>query len=260
MKRTSYYRNVLEGKCTGDFPIIDNHGHLAAEKFSTLPLEKEVVEIVEVLNAVGIDRAVVFPHHSDYRRGNDMILEGISLAPERLIGYATLVRDNTSVMLKELERCRSHGMRGLKLHSSFGGDFAERTWKDVWAYCAQYKWPVIIHGMIPELARENPETVFIHAHGIEAIFNEYAIKTMQECPNYYWDTSSTVTAMGAMERAVSLFGSDRLIYGSDLPGNNPATRLGAVLGARITEEDMRRILGGNIIRLLGLKMRDKFPR
>lgn len=257
-KRCKYYRDFIEDKHL-NFPVIDHHGHLGTALFSSLPLEEEVQEIISVLDSVGIDRAVVFPFHYDYKRGNDIIIKGVSLAPERFIGYATLIKDNLTDMMKELERCLSSGMKGLKLHSFFGDNFKDPVWKDVWKFCALHKWPVIIHGMVPSLARENPDTIFIHAHGIGELSQE-VIKTIQECSNYYLCTSATITLMGAIEEAVNLFGAERLIYGSDLPLNNPATRIGAVLTAKISEEDIQKILGGNIIRLLDLKIKDTFPR
>ena len=257
-QRSGLYRRMLKGQKLDDELIIDHHGHLGSVSAGRPPLEREVADIISVMDAAGIDRGVVFSTGSDYHCRNQLTLEGFAMAPERFIPYAYLNADAPPAMLAELERCRRAGMAGLKLHDSWRGNskFTDAFWKDVWAYCAQYRWPVIIHGMIPRLARENPQTVFIHAHGIELIFNDEAIQTMRECPNYYWDTSATMTAMGAIERAVSLFGADRLMFGSDFPLNNMATRMGAVLAARISDGDMRKILGGNIARLLNLKLRN----
>ena len=260
IKRSGLYRRILKGERLDDVLIIDNHGHLGT-LFSSLPPDREVAELVAIMDAVGVDRGVVFYCGEDYRRGNQVTLAAAAMAPERLITYAYLNHDAPQAMLEELERCRQAGMVGLKLHSSWSGaKFTDAVWKDIWHYCAQHHWPVIIHGMEPCLARENPQTVFIHAHGIECIFNDDVIQAMRECPNYYWDTSATMTAMGAIERAVALFGADRLIFGSDFVLNNMATRLGAVLAARISDEDMRKILGGNIARLLGLSLRNSFPK
>lgn len=258
-KRSGIYRRVLRGDRLDDLLIIDHHGHFGTE-FSGLSLDREVAEIIPVMDAVGVDRGVVFYCGIDYRRGNDLTLEGVAMAPQRFIPYAYLNTDAPQALLDELERCRQAGMVGLKLHNNWGAKFTDAIWKEVWAYCAQYRWPVIIHGMEPRLARENPPTVFINAHGIGLIRDKDAVQTMRDCPNYYWDTSSTNTYMGAIEEAVSLFGAERLIFGSDFPLNNMATRLGAVLAARISDEDMRKILGGNIARLLNLTLRDSFPK
>ncbi|MDO9543476.1 MAG: amidohydrolase family protein [Kiritimatiellia bacterium] len=260
-KRSDLYRRILKGERLDDVLIIDNHGHLGIGLFNSLPLDREVAGTVAVMDTIGVDRGVVFYCGHDYHRGNQITLESVAMAPQRLIPYAYLNTDTPPTLLEELERCRQAGMVGLKLHSGWSGaKFTDATWKDVWAYCAQHHWPVIIHGMEPCLARENPQTIFIHAHGIECTFRDEVIQTMRECPNYYLDTSATMTAMGAIERVVALVGADRLLLGSDFPGNNMATRLGAVLAARISDEDMRKILGGNIARLLDLKLRNAFPK
>ncbi|MDD5678741.1 MAG: amidohydrolase family protein [Kiritimatiellae bacterium] len=255
-RRSDIYHQIAAGKRPANLLVIDNHGHFGTD-LTGMPMEREVAETVEVMDASGIDRGVVFYCGTDYRRGNDLTLEGAALAPKRFIAYAYLNADDSRKMLAELERCRAAGMVGLKLHSSWVGagvKFTDPLWQDVWAYCARYRWPVIIHGMLPCLARANPQTTFIHAHGIEAIRNDEAVQAMRECQNYYWDTSSTMTLMGAVEQAVEWFGSERLLFGSDFPLNNMVTRMGTVLAARIYDADMRKILGGNIARLLGIEV------
>ena len=261
--RSDLYHKIAAGERPADLLVIDNHGHFGVGLFNEWSLDREVVETVSVMDSIGVDRGVVFFCGPDYQRGNDVTLESVAMAPQRFIPYAYLNSDTPPALQKELERCRRAGMVGLKLHIGWVGagvQFTDPLWRDVWAFCAQYHWPVIIHGMLPALARENPQTVFIHAHGIETIFRDNVIQAMRECPNYYWDTSATMTAMGAVEKAVALFGADRLMFGSDFPGNNMVTRMGAVLAARISDEDMRKILGGNIARLLNLKLRKSFPK
>lgn len=262
IKRSNYLQQAVKGIPLYDIPIIDHHGHFGfadADGF----LKEEVSDIINIMNSIGVDRAVVYSiGGQEYSILNDLTIQGISLHPDRFIGYAYIRMDSPEKAIREIERCRQAGMAGLKLHNSWERKpIISNCFKVVWEFCAEHKWPVIIHGMDLRLPRENPDTIFIHAHGIENMYqnNETVIATMRECPNYYWDTSATMTCMGAIEKAVSLFGADRLIFGSDFPLNNLATRLGAVLAARISDEDMGKILGGNIVRLLGLKMRNTFP-
>ncbi|MBI3986136.1 MAG: amidohydrolase [Lentisphaerae bacterium] len=254
-----YGRRALRGERLTDIPIIDHHGHLGIEP-GGLSLDAEVAEVIAVMDDNGVSRTAVFGFGPDTRDVNDLILRGVAQHPDRFIGYATLLMDSPGDVMKELERCRGAGMVGLKLHVAFEKEpYVSKRFKPVWEFCAQHRWPVIIHGMDERLPRENPDTVFIAAHGIESVLNEASVRTVRECPNYYWCTSATVMAMGAIEKAVSLFGADRLIFGSDVPLNNQATRLGSVLAARISDDAMRKILGGNIARLLGLTLRDSFP-
>ena len=260
--RNELFKRALRGEILTDFPIIDHHGH-----FNLFPrgmsLQEEITDIITVMDNCGISRGVVF-HCSleeDYPALNDIILKGISFYPARFIGYAFInMTRGTDNALREIGRCRKLGMKGLKLHC--GGDiepFTSTKFIPVWKKCAELGWPVIIHGMDYHLAYDYPETIFIGAHNIESINQEAVLKAMLDCPNYYWDTSATICQMGAIEKAVALFGADKLIFGSDYNGNNMAARLGSVLTAKIPAGDMKKILGGNIIRLLNLEPRSNPP-
>jgi len=267
LQRTSFARRAVRGERLLDVPIVDAHAHLQMHTgfcVEAAPLEREVESFLRAMDATGVDRAVLFTCTAeDYTVLNDLTIAGVGRCPERLIGYAFATLDSPARAVRELERCRAAGLRGLKLVNAPGiglaQDFLAPGWRPVWEFCAEAGWPVLVHALDLRLPRENPETTFIHAHGIEGIHRPEALAVMRDCPNCCWCTSSTMIAMGAIERAVELVGADRLIHGSDFPANNIATRLGAVLGARIGERDMRLILGGNIARLLGLEFRDSFP-
>ena len=53
-------------------------------------------------------------------------------------------------------------------------------------------------------------------------------------------------------KACQAIGSDRIIFGSDAPINNPLHEIKKIQVAKISEEDKRKILGENIARILGL--------
>jgi predicted TIM-barrel fold metal-dependent hydrolase len=79
---------------------------------------------------------------------------------------------------------------------------------------------------------------------------------LKDYPNYYWCTSSTLCLRGAVEKIVKLGCTDKLLYGSDFPLNSFSLRLGSMLAADISDEDMKKILGGNAVRLLNLDMEE----
>lgn len=266
-RRTDYARRAARGERLTDVPIVDGHAHMQIHTgfcVSSEPLDVEVESFLRTMDANGVDRAVFFAcTPENYVALNDTTIEGVAMCPERFIGYAFVTLDNAKRVVAELERCRAAGLKGLKLLDApsigMGQPFMADEFRPVWDFCADAAWPVIAHGLDLRLPPLHPRTTFVHAHGIEWIHSPEALRVMRECPNYHWCTSSTVMAMGAVERAVELCGAERLIYGSDFPANNMATRLGSVLAARIGEREMRLILGGNIARLLGLKFRDRFP-
>ncbi len=56
---------------------------------------------------------------------------------------------------------------------------------------------------------------------------------------------------GAIERLAGEVGSDRLLFGTDLPWFSPHQGIGALLSAAISDEDRHNILHRNAARLLG---------
>lgn len=257
---SSYGQRALRGERLTDILVIDHHGHFGMEP-DGMTLEAEVADVIRELDFNGVSRAVAFYFGPDYQDGNDLILRAMEMHPDRVLGYATVVMSSPGDAMHELERCRRAGMVGLKLHSFYERErFAGDRYKPVWAFCEEHRWPVIIHGMDETLPRNYPKTVFITAHGIQGAATPSSIRMLQECPNYYWCTSATMCAMGAIERAVEAAGAHKLIFGSDFPGNNLATRLGSILAARISDDAVRAILGGNIARILSLTPRKEFPR
>lgn len=252
----NFLQRVLNGERLKEFPVIDHHGH-----FRLTPgmlLKEEVAMIVAEMDNCGVQLGVVFNVGNDFRSANDSLLEGMSFNPKRFVGYAFLRLDHgTEAALKELERCRKCGLKGLKLHASYRYEdsYHSEKFRDIWDFCAEHKWPIIIHGLPVDLPGKYPDTVFVGAHQIERVRDENSVKTLLECPNYFWCVSATFCLKGAIEKIVSCGGADKLLFGSDFPGNSLSARLGSVLGAEIDESDMKKILGGNAIRLLNLDER-----
>ncbi len=55
---------------------------------------------------------------------------------------------------------------------------------------------------------------------------------------------------GFVEMAARELGADRVIYGSDIGGRSFASQMAKALGAQISEDARRRIMGGNLRRML----------
>lgn len=101
---------------------------------------------------------------------------------------------------------------------------------------------------LAELARRFPEQKFLCAHaGGEW---ERGIRAVQNSPNILIETSGFDATAGFLEMAVRELGPKRIIFGSHLPSRSLGTELGKVIGAQITDQDRRSILGENLRELL----------
>jgi predicted TIM-barrel fold metal-dependent hydrolase len=74
-------------------------------------------------------------------------------------------------------------------------------------------------------------------------------------PNFHVDTASTQNPGWALRAAVQILGAERVLWGTDAPGIDFAQRLGVILASRLSEAEVRQVLGLNAARLLGLEGR-----
>ena len=63
-------------------------------------------------------------------------------------------------------------------------------------------------------------------------------------------TANDNPTAGFTEMAVRELGPERIVYGSDVGGRSFGSQVGKVLGANISDEAKKMILGGNLRRLL----------
>jgi predicted TIM-barrel fold metal-dependent hydrolase len=105
------------------------------------------------------------------------------------------------------------------------------------------------------LSRRFPDTPLVcgHAGGDW----ERGIRIVRDHPKISIDLAGSDPTAGFVEMAVRELGADRVLYGSDAGGRSFASQLAKVLGAELTEDDRRAILGGNLRRLLRPILRAK---
>jgi predicted TIM-barrel fold metal-dependent hydrolase len=103
---------------------------------------------------------------------------------------------------------------------------------------------------IAALAARNPDTTFIAAHA--GLNWERGIRAVADVPNVLVDTCGFDPEAGFTEMAVRWLGAKRVVYGSDAAGRSFASQLAKVYGADISDESKRKILSGNMRRVLDL--------
>ena len=94
------------------------------------------------------------------------------------------------------------------------------------------------------MCQKYPEALFIAGHSSGA-YGEVC----QEVDNLYICTCPFL-AWGQTEAYVEMYGADRILFGSDLTDLPIAWGMGQIMYARISEDDKRKILGGNLKRLM----------
>lgn len=108
-----------------------------------------------------------------------------------------------------------------------------------------------VAGMVDALAAKYPDMAFMLAHSGQSYdIARCNVAVANRRPNVYLEITYTALTYGIIEYMVREAGADKVIYGSDLPMRDPAPQLGWVCYANISVEDKRKILGGNIKRMM----------
>ncbi len=249
--------------------IIDVHSHLVTNPFS----DSEVDAFLEAADRYGIDVSCVAslgpgcyypvqlihePTQAQCSSFNRDLHRIMKRYPDRVWGWVYINPAYPGAVEEVRRGIEEYGMIGVKMWT--GTKCSDPRFFPVVEQAIRYRVPLLQHAWdkatgrypnesdssdIAELAGLYPELNIIMAH------NERAVGTVAPYPNVYMDTASPIPELGMIEKAVGMIGADRLVYGSDCIGVDLAASYGKIVGSELSEDDKRRILGGNMLRLLG---------
>jgi len=240
-------------------PIVDAHYHVGiGHDYHQTP-----DELLLEMDAWGIDRAVICPVDRciavDNREGNDYVLAAAREHPDRFYAFATANPWYGARALQELQRALAEGARGIKLHPPLQGFLlCDELVYPVLELAADMAVPVFVHTGTPafalpvqlaELALRFPQVSLIMGHMGSTDFKSEAIPAALLAPNIYLDTSWILPLL--LTQAAQAVGEDRVIFSSDAPLGSLEVELGCRRAANLTERGRARLMGGNILRLLG---------
>ncbi len=211
-------------------------------------------ETLRKMEEVGIDRTIIFPiSNVTYEKANAEIAEFIQTWPDKLIGFAKHDPETEAgrigpMLLREI---RQWGLKGLKLHGVPSTEMMDAA--------AESRIPILFHPTrvddCHDAVKSHPEVNFILAHlgsFATARWQEHvrAIEAAKRHPNLYLETSSVVF-FRYLELAAHELPADKLIFGSDGPLVDSRLELQKIRLLNLPPEKERKVLSGNIRRLLG---------
>ncbi|HYH44311.1 MAG TPA: amidohydrolase family protein [Thermoanaerobaculia bacterium] len=204
----------------------------------------------------GIGRTVLFAaFHSDYRVANREVARIVRSRPDRFYGFAFLhpARDRGRVELLVREAVERHGFRGIKVHRHDA-----RITREICEVAKAYRLPVLYDVMgevsaVELLATEYPEVDFIIPH-LGSFADDWRaqlalIDHLVRHPNVYTDTSG-VRRFDILEQAARRAGAQKILFGSDGPWLHPGVELAKVRALGFPPAEERKVLAGNILRLM----------
>lgn len=261
--------------------VIDFHVH--AQKLETVLLGKpEFVNreiIIKSMDDAGIDYSVLLViakkgELDETRKMNDK-LAVICQEENRFIGFGSVNPSDGEVVLEEMDRCvKDLQLRGFKFHP-FAQDFdvGEPMVIDIFKKAAKLNVPVLIDSCDARDATQNtkffnialacPDTTICFAHvGMHRFMDYFIFGYLKGNPIFktdaYFDLTSTCSIFKGspfqeqFRWITEILGSDRLLFGSDFPGNNQKNSIEDIRGFGYPDDWLPKILGDNAAKLLKL--------
>jgi predicted TIM-barrel fold metal-dependent hydrolase len=260
---------VLAGEAVSDALVIDSHAHMGPWFNFHIP-SCDAEGMVRTMDRLGVDCCVASAHASigpDFRLGNDVVARAIAAHPGRIYGYIG-VNPNYSAeeMRDELERRRaSGGFVGIKIHPDVHKTRADdERYAPAWEFAGEHSLPVLSHAgagsahnapcHFDRPAEEHPNVAIILAHSVSSRESmDAAVDLARKRENVYLDICGSPLLVGVLEEAVARIGSQRILFGTDLPFIDPRPGLGRLAFARISDDQKRDLLGGNAARIFGIE-------
>jgi predicted TIM-barrel fold metal-dependent hydrolase len=105
--------------------------------------------------------------------------------------------------------------------------------------------------LFEEIARQFSHARIVLGHsGVTRKGYEESIQVARKHGNLYLDTTGSQSHNGILEHCDAKVGSDRILFGSDLPFLEAAMGIGRVVFARLSDSRKEAILGQNFRRLV----------
>jgi uncharacterized protein len=241
--------------------VLDAHTHV--DESPALGWMDPPETLIPLLDEAGIRRAVIMAYRdapAPQLEAFEYVARAAERYPDRLWAFVRLNPRQPAEATQLLRYAvRELGFKGLKLHPvSFALPPGHALVVDLIRSAAQLRVPVLFHSgddgqstplEIAPAAAACPEATIILGHMGGYFHTADAIDVARTYPNVYLETSA-MPYPWRIRDAVRAIGPDRVLFGSDGPGCQPALELDKVRRAGLAEADLALVLGGNLRRLL----------
>lgn len=247
--------------------LIDVHTHLMGPQYKEQrPLLLKAMERYNISKVFvsGLNQGPN-PTMEMIRIYNDEVYDFKRENPERVEAY-TYVSPELPDAVDELRRgIEDHGAVGVKIWMSTLCD--DHAVDKVAEALIDYGTPVLIHafykavwqlpnetlgGHVANLARRYPELKIIMAHFGGSAY--HGLPAIRDCKNVWVDNSGSIFRGDEMQYAIEMLGVERILFGSDMPGNF-IVNLGQVLELPLSATDRDRILYQNALHVFDRNFR-----
>lgn len=243
--------------------IIDAHAHM--EVYSPLGIDDNPQKVLNYMDMAGIDRACI----STYTNYPGMNPESIEYYEEcrkkymdRFIPYLRMDPGYGEKAVNALKLAvEKYNFKGVKLHPV---DYSlapfEETTIELLNMAAYYDIPVLYHCSdemmclpleIEWAAEQCPKTKIVLGHMGGFFHQEDALNVAKRNENVFLETCEQPYSQ-SIKRAVKEIGSERILFGTDMPTDNPILEVKKIKLAGLKMQEEENIFYNNIAKILKL--------
>jgi len=247
-----------------DCAVIDCHAHYGPHNAIYMPGRGEAEMMMRCMDQCGVRLAICAPHEALFGspEGNALMARVIEAHPERFRGYVTINPNYPDRAERDIEEFASRpGFAGFKFLSDYHKHpITSSRYRGALQFAQERKRPILMHTWghseydgverVEELARSYPGVKFLLGHSCYGAWDD-VIGLAQRHSNLYLELCAAYHVPGVIDRFVAEVGSDRVLFGTDLPWFQPHYGIGCVLWSRITDDDRHNILHRNAEALFG---------
>ena len=236
--------------------IIDVHAHIGSDQRFLFRLNAD--NAIKVMDRFGIKKGYFSAIESllcDYKLGNNYILDAVNRYPDRINGLVSINPYFRDEAIDELKKyVLEYGFRGVKFHPNYfyiepSHDLSSTVWEimielNVVLMNHTYDGGVEVY----KIAKKFPELTIIAYHMGGNLWKE-AIDKLYELDNVYFEPSSSITDPCMIEYALKKVSIEKILFGSDIPFNDPAVSIGKILDSTLSFNDYEKIFYKNAEKL-----------
>ncbi|NMA08110.1 MAG: amidohydrolase family protein [Clostridiales bacterium] len=256
-KNSALAQEFWEKGYVEDCPIYDFHGHMH-EMFGGYLPAGEPEQMLHTMKRAHIESFIFSSHLALY---SAEIGERANQEPVKKYGRPLRAYLGVKSYDIDFERDRKaleenpDVYAGCKfLTDYYGVRLEDPRHTPYWEYLNEHKLLALCHTWggsafdgpenVRKVAHAYPDVTIICGHSMHGLWDE-AIDVAREYPNVYLELTAVMDDRGVLEKFVRALGSERIVFGTDLPWFSTFHYIGCILDADITDDDRRNIFYRN---------------
>lgn len=247
--------------------IIDCHAH-EGPYFNFYNPKNDILGMLAGMDNVGIDITCITPNLSltnDITKGNKHMYALVNNYPDRVKGYVGINPHYPEHIKEDLNAYMPNSnVLGIKIHHTcHNAPITHKAYDYAYSYVNEKKGVILFHtwdmdtiNEIRRISNKYKDASIIMGH-FGAMPEQMVIcaDIINNSENVYGDDCLSMTREGNIEWLVSLVGSKKLLFGTDLPFFDPKPSIGRIIYSDLTQDEKDNVLGLNMERVISRILR-----